>query len=115
MGSHVKWGEVRRPPGSRGDTALEDEERITQFRELVHRLRIDAGLTQVELADRMGTAQSAIARMENGGVRPTLDTLEKLAKAVGKDLVVGIAEGLQENRSISKMVRDGHAVVRPAT
>lgn len=81
--------------------------------ELVYRLRIEAGLTQVELADRMGTAQPAIARMENGGVRPTLDTLEKLAKTVGKDLV-GIGEGLQENRTINKMVRDGHAVVRPA-
>ncbi len=114
MNNHVKWGEVRRPTRGRGDTELEDEERITQFRELVHRLRIDAGLTQVELADRMGTAQSAIARMENGGVRPTLDTLEKLAKAVGKDLVVGIGEDLNDNRTIAKMVRDGCAVVRPS-
>ncbi len=114
MSSHVKWREVSRPTRGRGDTVLDDEERISQFRELVYRLRIEAGLTQVELADRMGTAQPAIARMENGGVRPTLDTLEKLAKAVGKDLVVGIGEGLQENRTINKMVRDGHAVVRPA-
>ena len=114
MSSHVNWREVSRPTRGRGDTVLDDEERISQFRELVYRLRIEAGLTQVELADRMGTAQPAIARMENGGVRPTLDTLEKLAKAVGKDLVVGFGEGLQENRTINKMVRDGHAVVRPA-
>ncbi|MFM8857320.1 MAG: helix-turn-helix domain-containing protein [Actinomycetota bacterium] len=114
MSSHMKWGEVSRPTRGQGDAVLEDEERISQFRELVYRLRIEAGLTQVELADRMGTVQPAIARMENGGVRPTLDTLEKLAKAVGKDLVVGIGEGLQENRAINKMVRDGHAVVRPA-
>jgi transcriptional regulator with XRE-family HTH domain len=66
---------------------------MTQFRELVYRLRMDAGLTQAELANRMGTAQSAIARMESGGVRPILETLEKLANALGKDLVVGIGEG----------------------
>lgn len=114
MGDHVKWGEVQRPARTRGDSVLDDEQRISQFRELVHQLRIEAELTQTEIADRMGTSQSAIARMEGGGVRPTLDTLERLAQAVGKDLVVGIGEDLYENRTINKMVREGHAVVRPA-
>jgi transcriptional regulator with XRE-family HTH domain len=45
---------------------------------MAYRLRTDAGLTQEELAQRMGTTQSAIARMEGGGARPTLETLEKL-------------------------------------
>lgn len=76
------------------------------------RLRTEAGLTQAELAGRMGTTQSAIARMEGGGARPSLETLEKLAAAVGQELVVGVGEHLSENRSIAKLVRGGHAVVR---
>lgn len=67
-----------------------------------------------ELADRMGTTQSAIARMEGGGTRPTLETLEKLATAVGADLVVGVGENLSEHRTIAKLEREGHAVVRRA-
>ncbi|HET6954386.1 MAG TPA: helix-turn-helix transcriptional regulator [Acidimicrobiales bacterium] len=93
----------------------EDEARIAAFRELVHRLRTEAGLTQAGLAERMGTTQSAIARMEGGGSRPSLDSLEKLAAAVGADLVVGVGENLSENRSIAKLERDGHAVVRRAS
>jgi len=60
----------------------------------------------------MGTTQSAIARMEGGGTRPTLETLEKLTAAVGGELVVGVGENLSDNRSIAKLVSDGHAVVR---
>ena len=56
----------------------------------MYRLRIEAGLTQADLAHRMGTTQSAIARMEGGGTCPTLETLEKLAVAVGGELVVGV-------------------------
>jgi transcriptional regulator with XRE-family HTH domain len=59
----------------------------------------------------MGTTQSAIARIEGGGTRPTLDTLEKLAAAVGSDLVVGVGERLSEDPTIAKLLRDGHAVV----
>lgn len=90
-------------------------ELISSFRALVYRLRTGAGLTQAELAVRMGTTQSAIARMEGGGARPSLETLERLAVAVGFELVVGVGEKLSENRSIAKLVRDGHAVIRRAS
>ena len=50
--------------------------------------RIAAGLTQAEVAARAGTTQSAIARLEGGQVSPTVDTLRKYAKAVGKRLRV---------------------------
>jgi transcriptional regulator with XRE-family HTH domain len=90
----------------------QDEDRIASFRGLVHRLRTEAGLTQAELAARMGTTPSAIVRMEGGGTRPTLDSLEKLASAVEADLVVGIGENLAVDRSIVELERDGHAIVR---
>ena len=45
--------------------------------------RSAAGLTQEEIAARMGTTQSAIARLEGGKVSPSLDTLYKYAQAAG--------------------------------
>ena len=120
MGTNTKrtsWSELneQKPRNGAAAAAYEDEARISAFRELVHRLRTEAGLTQAELAERTGTTQSAIARMEGGGTRPTLDTLEKIASAVGADLVVGVGENLSANRSIAKLERDGHAVVRRAS
>ncbi len=50
--------------------------------------RSDAGLTQEELAQRMGTTQSVIARLEGGKSRPSTTTLAKLAKATGTRLRV---------------------------
>ena len=59
----------------------------------------------------MGTTQSAIARMEGGGGRPSLETLEKLAAALGMELVVGIGVDLSQRRPIAELVRRGHAIV----
>lgn len=50
--------------------------------------RSHAGLTQAELARRMGTTQSAVARMEGGKVKPSTATLEKVAAATGMRLKV---------------------------
>lgn len=117
MAKRTTWGDIEteRPLSEEGRAAYEDEARISAFRALVHRLRTEAGLTQAELAQRMGTTQSAIARMEGGGAKPSLETLERLAVAVGAELVVGVAENLSGNRSIAKLVRDGHAVIRRAS
>ena len=117
MGKRTGWVDIKAqvPLNEEGRAAYEDEARISAFRALVHRLRTEAGLTQAELAARMGTTQSAIARMEGGGARPTLETLEHLALAVGAELVVGVGENLSENRSIAKLVREGHAVIRRAS
>lgn len=114
MNEQTNWKDIKKKRSRVAQAAYDDEIRISEFRELVYRLRIDAGLTQAELATRMGTTQSAIARMEGGGTRPSLETLEKLAVAVGQELVVGVGEHLSANRSIAKLVREGHAVVRRA-
>jgi ribosome-binding protein aMBF1 (putative translation factor) len=50
--------------------------------------RADADLTQEQLAARMGTTQSAIARLESGRSRPSTATLAKFAKATGTRLRV---------------------------
>jgi transcriptional regulator with XRE-family HTH domain len=47
--------------------------------------RKKAGLTQGELARMSGVPQSSISKMERGDLlRPTFDTLDKLAKALGR-------------------------------
>ena len=48
--------------------------------------RAHADLSQAELAERMGTSQSAIARLESGRFKPSTRTLEKLAAATGMRL-----------------------------
>lgn len=45
-----------------------------------------AGLTQEELARRMGTTQAVIARLESGRVKPSTRTLERFAAATGTRL-----------------------------
>ena len=50
--------------------------------------RTQAGLTQKQLAQRMKTTQSVIARLEGGKARPSTQTLERLAAATGTVLRV---------------------------
>ena len=52
------------------------------------RARLNAELTQKELAKRMGTTQGAIARLESGTAYPSTRTLQKLAEATGHKLKI---------------------------
>jgi DNA-binding XRE family transcriptional regulator len=52
--------------------------------------RQEKHLTQKELAELIGTKQSNISRLESGNYNPTLDLLNKIAQAVGKELQVRI-------------------------
>jgi DNA-binding XRE family transcriptional regulator len=54
----------------------------------VRELREQENLTQGELAERVGTKQPAIARLESGRVVPRLDLLQKIAAALGRDLQI---------------------------
>ena len=45
--------------------------------------RVESGLSQEEIAKRMHTSQSAVARLEGGSQLPSLNTLFKYAKATG--------------------------------
>ncbi|MGO8877475.1 MAG: helix-turn-helix domain-containing protein [Acidimicrobiales bacterium] len=48
--------------------------------------RLDLGLTQTEVAARMGTSQSAVARLESGDADIRLSTLERYAAALSHEL-----------------------------
>lgn len=53
--------------------------------------RIEKGLTQEELARKIGTKQSAISRLESGTYNPSLAFLEKVASALGARVKVLIS------------------------
>lgn len=50
--------------------------------------RLEKGLTQTDLAKKVGTRQSAISRLESGRYNPSIHFLEKVAKALSLNLVV---------------------------
>ena len=50
--------------------------------------RVKKHMTQEQLAKKIGTKQSAIARIESGNANPSIGFLQKLAEALGKKLVI---------------------------
>src|SRR5438309_6949592 len=65
--------------------ALEEEFALV---EAIAKARIRAGLSQAELAKRMKTTQSTIARLESGRGKPSTRTLDRFAKATGHRLKI---------------------------
>lgn len=53
--------------------------------------RKELGLTQLELAKRMGTDQSRISKMERGTLNPSLDFIKRLADAMGKKVHISFS------------------------
>jgi ribosome-binding protein aMBF1 (putative translation factor) len=57
--------------------------------ESIIKARETAGLTQAELAERIGTKQPALSRLERGGFRTaTVETLNKIARALDAELII---------------------------
>ena len=73
--------------------ARDYEEGYEQFKigVMLREARLSAGLTQEELARRIGTKKTAISRIENHAEDVKLSTLKKTASALGKKLEVKIA------------------------
>jgi transcriptional regulator with XRE-family HTH domain len=63
---------------------------------LVKAARSHAGLTQAALAERAGTTQTAIARLERPGANPRMATLRKVLAAAGHRLDVRAEPGLPD-------------------
>lgn len=58
---------------------------------IVRRARTQAGLTQQQLAGRLGVTQAALARLERMGANPTVATLDRVLRATGRRLEMRIA------------------------
>ena len=61
---------------------------FAQIADKVSERRVAIGLSQRELAELVGTTQSAIARLERGGRPPRIDTLLRIAEALDCELLV---------------------------
>ena len=74
---------------------------------LIREARQAAGLTQAQLAERLGTKQPEIARLEAAGANPRLATLGRVVAATGHSLALGLepAAGIDETL-IAASLRD---------
>lgn len=60
--------------------------------QIIREARLKAGLTQTELADRLGRDRAQVARWETGGQEPSFENLQAVVEACGFSLRVEIAE-----------------------
>jgi transcriptional regulator with XRE-family HTH domain len=77
---------------------------------IVIRRRGALGLSQAQLAKRMGTSHSAISRIESGQHPTTVQTLRRLAAALDTHLVVGFADDIPGLQSTGASAADLVAV-----
>ena len=80
---HKRW--MKEPKYRKAYEALEEEFVLASA---VMDVRNRAGLTQEQLARKMGTTQPVVARLESGRTRPSMRTLERLAQATGSRLLI---------------------------
>lgn len=97
IGTPVSEASARR--ARRSDAYRAKQRRLAQFEELarlVIKHRAAIGLSQRELAERVGTSHSAISRIESGRHRTRVETLQRIADALGLRLVLGFESGPRE-------------------
>lgn len=80
---HKRW--MKEPKYRKAYEALEDELAVARA---VIAARTRVGLTQMELARKMGMTQQVVAGIEGGRIQPSLRTLQRLAQATGSKLTI---------------------------
>lgn len=94
VGSTTQQARRRR---ARASTAYRaEQQRLAQFEDLarlVIKHRAALGISQQELARRVGTSHSAISRLESGRHKTSVETLQRVAEALGVRFVLGFESG----------------------
>lgn len=88
----TEWKEVKKHLLKEAAFAYEYEQLAPEYdlaRSLIKR-RLELGLTQRQVAERVGTTQSVISRLENMSVLPSLSFLKEVAGALECDLSVSL-------------------------
>lgn len=83
---HKKW--LKEPRYRAAYDALAPEFELAKA---LLRARLRAGISQAELARRMGTTQSVIAKLESGKSLPSTRTLHRYARATGSKVKITLA------------------------
>lgn len=68
----------------------EDSSPSREVAEQIRRVRKEQGMTQENLAERVGTKKSNISRLESGRYNPSLDFLVRVAGGLGKKIQVKV-------------------------
>ena len=93
MANYSRWDEIKKQRPAVDAEARTGIEQDLALGQLIYDLRTEASLTQRELAERMGTTQSVICRLEEGGgARNRIDTLARVATALDRHLIVSFPE-----------------------
>jgi transcriptional regulator with XRE-family HTH domain len=71
--------------------------------------RSEHGLSQRQLAERLGVKQPYVARLESGERNPELETLVRLSRALGIEFMLDIAPPERLPRLIGRKIREEHA------
>jgi len=93
MANYSRWQDVKKRRGEPTPEVRAGIEQDLALGQLIYDLRTEAGLSQRALATRMGTTQSVISRLEEGGgAKNRLDTLARVAIALNRHLVLSFPE-----------------------
>jgi len=87
---HRKLGSMTKAERAEYEQGYAEAKLAAEVGERVRQAREAAGLSQRDLASRMGTSQAAVARLEAGGVGATLTTLQRVAAALDLELSVDL-------------------------
>lgn len=74
------------PHDPRVRAAVEDASDAERLVDTLIEMRVDQGITQVDVSERMETTQSSVSKFETAGGDPRLSTLQRYARAVGARL-----------------------------
>lgn len=74
---------------------------VFEIAEMVTNERMNKGLTQKDLAKLLKTKQSSISRLESGNSLPSLNFLEKIAKALNMKLLAPRFISIEESKTLS--------------
>ena len=101
MANRSRWEDIKNERGEPSEEARAGVEQDLALGQLIYDLRIEVGLSQRELAERMSTTQSVISRLEEGGgARNRIDTLAGVATALGRHIVLSfpaeVPDGLED-------------------
>jgi HTH-type transcriptional regulator/antitoxin HipB len=90
---HRSYEQIARPRRGSAEfrEGYEEARRAFLIGQAVRERRLALGLSQTEVAARAGMTQPALSRLEAGGTVPTIPVLERIAAALGAELIVTIA------------------------